>query len=290
MKIGLNLLILGSEITLDHRPQLEKLKAYGFDAVEVPMFSGTPERYRELGHLLREIGLSSGTAAIANETANPISPDPAIRARARELHRWFVDCTEAMGGEVIAGPVHCPVGSFTGEAATEDERARCIEAMIDMADYAAKADIQVAVEPLNRFESYLMTTPDEAAAIIRTVNRPNFGMLFDTFHANIEAKDPVASFVRTSDTVNHFHVSENDRGIPGEGHIPFPAYFDALRACNFDHWVSVEAFSRALPEIAGATRVWRDLFEKTDDVLRAAPAFVKRQWQDAGERLAAGRA
>ena len=156
MKIGINLLIIGAEITPDHRPQLEQLKAYGFDAVEVPMFTGTPKRYAEIGRMLADIGLSAGTAAIATEQANPISPDPAIRARARELHHWFVDCTAAMGGEVIAGPVHSPVGAFTGVAATPEERERCIEAMVDMADYARPSGIRISVEPLNRFESYLM--------------------------------------------------------------------------------------------------------------------------------------
>ena len=287
MKIGINLLVIGSEITPEHAPQLAELKANGFDAVEVPMFTGSPERYAELGRLLSDIGLSCGTAAIANDAANPISADAGIRAKARDLHRWFVDCTEAMGGEVIAGPVHCPVGTFTGYAATDEERARCIEAMKEMADYAARANIRIAVEPINRFESYLMSTVDEAAEIVAAVARPNFGILFDTFHANIEAKDPVGTFERHCKSVMHFHVSENDRGIPGTGHIPFPAYFDALRRCEFDHWISIEAFSRALPEIAGATRVWRDLFESTGELIREAPAFVKRQWQDADTRLRA---
>ena len=109
--------------------------------------------------------------------------------------------------------MHSPVGAFTGLAATPEERERCIEAMVDMADYARPSGIRISVEPLNRFESYLMSTVKEAADIVTAVNRPNFGILFDTFHANIEAKDPVAAFENYHGLVNHFHVSENDRGI-----------------------------------------------------------------------------
>ena len=286
MKIAINLLVVGAEITPDHAPQLEKLKACGFDAVEVPMFTGTPARYAELGRMLADIGLDAGTAAIATVEANPISPDPAIRAKARDLHRWFVDCTHAMGGEVIAGPVHSPVGSFTGYGPTPEEEERCVAAMRELADYAAPAGIRIAVEAINRFECYVMSTMAAASAIVGAVGRPNFGILFDTFHANIEEKDPVAAFEQHFGEVNHFHVSENDRGIPGTGHVPFPAYFDALRRCGYDRWLTIEAFSRALPEIAGATRVWRDLFESSDDLFSQGSAFVRREWQAAGERLA----
>jgi D-psicose/D-tagatose/L-ribulose 3-epimerase len=289
LKIAINLLVIGAEITLDHGLQLEKLKACGFDAVEVPMFTGTPERYAALGRMLADIGLDSGAAAIATAEANPISPESAVRAKARDLHRWLVDCTHAMGGEVIAGPVHSPVGFFTGFGPTTVERERCIVAMGDIADYAAAAGIRIAVEPINRFESYLMSTVDEAAEVVAAVDRPNFGILFDTFHANIEAKDPVGTFERHHVAVNHFHVSENDRGIPGTGHVPFAVYFDALRRNGYDDWLTIEAFSRALPEIAGATRVWRDLFDSTDELFREGPTFVRRGWEAAGERLAAER-
>ena len=289
MKIAINLLVVGADITLDHRPQLQKLKAQGFDAVEVPMFSGTPAGYAALGRMLADVGLGAGTAAIATDEANPISPDPATRAKARDLHHWLVDCTHAMGGEVIAGPVHSPVGFFTGYGPTAEERDRCIAAMRDLADYAAPAGIRIAAEPINRFECYVMSTVDAASDIVRAVNRPNFGILFDTFHANIEEKDPVAAYERHHGEVNHFHVSENDRGIPGTGHVPFAAYFDALRRHRYGGWLTIEAFSRALPEIAGATRVWRDLFNSTDDLFREGPAFVRREWKAAGERLAVPR-
>ncbi|SCM76128.1 Xylose isomerase family protein [uncultured Pleomorphomonas sp.] len=289
MKVAINLLILGAEIRPDDRPRLERLKAFGFDAVEVPMFAGTPADYAELGRMLSDIGLAAGVAAIATPEANPISTDPAVRAAARERQHWLVDCTAALGGEVIAGPVHSPVGLFTGEAATEAERAWCVEAMQALADEAAGAGIRIAIEAVNRFECYLMSTIAEAAAICEAVGRDNFGILYDTFHANIEEKDPVATYERFHRQVNHYHVSENDRGIPGTGHVPFAAHFDAVRRSGYDGWMAIEAFSRAVPEIAGATRIWRDLFDSTDELYRRGAAFIREEWRAAGERVMAGR-
>ena len=288
MQVAINLLILGAEIRPDDYPRLEKLKAFGFDAVEVPMFGGTPATYAEIGRMLADIGLAAGVAAIAVPEANPISKDPAVRAAARERQHWLIDCTAALGGEVIAGPVHAPVGLFTGEAATEAERAWCVEAMQALADEAAGANIRIAIEALNRFECYLTSTIAEAAAISEAVGRPNFGVLFDTFHANIEEKDPVATYERFHRYVNHYHVSENDRGIPGTGHVPFAAHFDAVRRSGYDGWMTIEAFSRAVPEIAGATRVWRNLFDSTDELYRRGVAFIREEWRAAGERVLAG--
>jgi len=135
----------------------------------------------------------------------------------------------------------------------------------------------------------LMSTIAEASAIYREVAHPNYGYMFDTFHANIEEKDPPATYERYHREINHFHVSENDRGIPGTGHVPFQAHFDALRRCSYDGWLTVESFSRALPELAGATRVWRDLFDDVDVLFARSAAFVRQQWDAAGERLALSR-
>jgi D-psicose/D-tagatose/L-ribulose 3-epimerase len=287
LKLAFNLLVLGADISVRHAPQLERLKALGYDAVEIPVFDGTPEHFRTLGRLLAEIGLSAGAAAVATPDANPVSDDPSIRARARDRHRWLVDCTHAMGGEIIAGPVHSPVGVFTGFAPTPQEKERCVEAMRALAEYAQGAGIMVSAEAVNRFECYLMSTMEAASEIHRKVNHPNYGYMFDTFHANIEEKNPPAAYERHHREINHFHVSENDRGIPGTGHVPFAAHFDALRRCNYDGWLTIESFGRALPELAGATRVWRDLFDDVDELFAESADFVRRQWKAAGDRLIA---
>jgi len=286
VKVAFNLLVIGADIGMQHARQLERLKALGYDAVEVPVFSGKVEHYAALGRLLADIGLTAGAAAVATPEANPVSPDPAVRAKARDHHRWIVDCTAAMGGEIVAGPLHSPVGVFTGFGPTPEEFDRCAEAMRAMADYAAPTGIRISAEAVNRFECYMMSTIAQASALHRAVDHPNYGYMFDTFHANIEEKDPPATYERYHAEINHFHVSENDRGVPGSGHVPFAAHFDALRRCRYDGWLTVESFGRALPELAGATRVWRDLFEDLDSLFAESVAFIRREWAAAGERLA----
>ncbi|WP_151719827.1 sugar phosphate isomerase/epimerase family protein [Gemmobacter serpentinus] len=283
MKLAFNLLVIGAEITPAHAPQLARLKALGYDALEIPVFSGTLAQYREIGRILSDLGITPGAAAVATAAANPVSPDPEVRARARDHHRWIVDCTHAMGGEIIAGPLHSPVGVFTGSGPTDAERAHCITAMRALAEYAGEAGIKVSAEAVNRFECYMMSTMEEASRIWRAVDHPNYGYMFDTFHANIEEKDAPATYERYHREINHFHVSENDRGVPGTGHVPFRAHFEALRRCGYDGWLTVEAFGRALPELAGATRVWRDLFDDLDALFAESAAFIRHEWARAGE-------
>ena len=90
----------------------------------------------------------------------------------------------------------------------------------------------MAVEPLNRFECYALNTVADAADIVRRVNEPNYGLLYDTFHANIEEKDPVGVVAPNIEHIIHVHISENDRGTPGKGHVPWADDFKALKAAT----------------------------------------------------------
>ena len=137
-----------------------------------------------------------------------------------------------------------------------------------MAEHAGKAKIMLAVEYLNRFECYLMNTAAETARYVREVEHPNFRMMYDTFHANIEEKN-IADSIRVcrKETI-HIHISENDRGVPGTGHVDWNATFDTLKETGYDGWLTIEAFGWAFPEIAAATKIWRKLFA---DELRLGP-------------------
>jgi D-psicose/D-tagatose/L-ribulose 3-epimerase len=285
VRIGFNLLVVSGDVTVEHAPVLETLKALGYDGVEIPVFGGDLKRYRDLGRLLADLGLAATSVSIMEPDSNPLSDDRTVRERARDRHRWAIDCTAALGGTVIGGPLHSPVGLFTGAGPTETELARCVEAMHAIADYAAPAGVAISVEAINRFECYAMTTMAQASEIYRRVGHPNYGYMFDTFHANIEEQDPVGAYERHHREINHYHISENDRGIPGRGHVPFAAHFDAIRRCGYDGWLTVEAFGRALPSLAGATRVWRDLFPDMDTLFAESIQMIRRHWDEAGERV-----
>ena len=274
MKIGFNLLLWTTHLDTSLVPTLRALKSAGYDGVEVPVFGGDVAYYGRMKAMLDDEGLASTVVAIVQDEArNPLSA--ANEAAGVDYLRWLVDCAVALGAEVLAGPFYQPLGVFSGYPLTDMEWQRLIRTQTAMADHAGEA-ITLAVEPLNRFECYALNTCARAAELVQAVNRPNYGYLFDTFHSNIEERDPVAALAATMHQVSHIHISENDRGTPGRGHAPILPAIAAARAGGYDGWLTVEAFGHALPDIAAATRVWRPLFTSTDDVITEAIALIRR--------------
>jgi D-psicose/D-tagatose/L-ribulose 3-epimerase len=259
------------------------LKKAGYDGVEIPLFGGDVAHFEKVGRAIRDNGLDcTSVTVIPDEEHNPISADADHRKGGVEHLKWAIDCSEALGSEILCGPFYQPLGVFTGEGPSEDEKKRAAKVHQEASDYAAKANVTLAVEYLNRFECYFLNTMDQTADFVKRVNKPNYGVLYDTFHANIEEKDPIGCIGSYMDMVKHVHISENDRGTPGKGHIDFSGTFKALRSGGYDGWMVIEAFGRALPDLAAATRVWRDFFPSADEVYTEGLKLIKKQWQAAG--------
>ncbi|HZA66971.1 MAG TPA: sugar phosphate isomerase/epimerase [Geminicoccaceae bacterium] len=279
MKTGFNLLLWTTHVTEAHFPLLEKLRAAGYDGVEIPVFEGDPAHFERVGRAIRDQGLGCTTATILPDRAHSaISPDPRSRAGALDHLGWAIECSAALSSEVLCGPFHQELAAFSGAGPTEDEKARAVEVHRQAADVAAAAGLVLALEPLNRFECYFLNTMADAAAHVRRVGRPNFGALYDTFHANIEEKDPVGCIAETADVIRHVHVSENDRGTPGKGHVPWRATFKALREAGYDGWLTIEAFGTALPALAAATKVWRPFFSAPEEVYEHGLRTIRENW------------
>ena len=221
MKTGFNLLLWTTHVATAHLPLFEKLKAAGYDGVEIPLFEGSVAHFEQVGRAIRDNGLGCTTVTVLPDAAHSaISPDPASRQGALDHFAWAIECSSALGSEVLCGPFHQPLAVFSGAGPTEDEKARAAEVHRQAAEMAARNGLVLAVEPLNRFECYFLNTMADARAYVRRVDHPNFGALYDTFHANIEEKDPVGCIAETADVIRHVHISENDRGTPGKGHVP----------------------------------------------------------------------
>jgi D-psicose/D-tagatose/L-ribulose 3-epimerase len=278
MKTGMNLLLWTTHVTSDLFPTLAKLKAMGFDGVEIPIFEGDAAHYREVRRELDKLGLGCTTVTVATPEANPISPDAAVREAAVERLRRTVELTAVLGGDVMAGPYHSPLAVFSGGGPTPDEKKRAADVLRRVAEDAQKAKVMLAIEYLNRFECYFLTTAADAKAFVRQVDHPHFRTMYDTFHANIEEKNPPQVIADLAGSFAHVHISENDRGTPGTGQVRWEDTFRALRKTGYDGWLVIEAFGRALPALAAATRVWRDLFPSADDLCKLGLRFMKEKW------------
>ena len=281
MKLGFNLLLWTPHVTLEHEPLLRELKKTGYDGVEIPMFEGDPDHYARLGALLDSIGLERTVVSVLGAGNNPLSADKAQQAAALARAKWAVDCSAALGATILGGPMHSEHGYFSGAPATAAERKRAISFHRKAGDYAARKNLRFAVEALNRFEVYLLNTMQQLNDYLDEVGHPAIQGMYDTFHANIEEKDPIAAIKTIKPHLIHVHISENDRGTPGKGHVPWDETYKALRKAKYDGWLTIEAFGRALPALAAATRVWRDFAPNHEEVYRFGYKHMKQGWAKA---------
>lgn len=283
MQVGVNLLCLSGFIEAEHLPWIERIKALGYDGVEIPVLRGDPDHYAWLGGELDRLGLRRTTTSIVpGPEVSPVSSDPEVRKAGRAHLDWALDCAIALGAESVGGPFHAPIGHFTGAGPTEDELRYGAEAHHAMAERAAANGVYLSLEHLNRFETYFLNTMEQARAYVDRVDHPSFRIMYDTFHAHIEERSQPRAIAHLGNGMGVLHVSENDRGIPGRGQVDFDAVFRAVRATGYDGWVVLEAFGAGLPELAAATRVWRPLFPDFDTLFAESVAFIRKGWAAAG--------
>src|SRR5262249_18582482 len=103
--------------------------------------------------------------------------------------------------------------------------------------------------------------------------------MYDTFHAHIEEKNVAQAIADTADSIVHVHISENDRGTPGTGQVRWDDTFRALRKANYDGWLVIESFGRALPALAAATKVVSALFPSAEGGYTQGLRFMKHKWE-----------
>ena len=278
MKTGMNLLLWTGQVTSEHFPLLGQLKAAGFDGVEIPVFGGEPADYKPVRAELDRLGLKCTTVTVLNPETSAISPDAKVREASLAWLKKAIDINHVLGAETMVGPFHSPLGVFSGSGPTDDEKKRAADVLRQAAEHAKSANLMLGIEYLNRFECYFLTTATAAVELVKAVDHPNFRTMYDTFHAHIEEKCQASTIRTLAPVLAHVHISDNDRGTPGTGQVHWDKCFNTLKEVGYDGWFVIEAFGRALPDLAAATRVWRDLFKAPEDVSTYGLKFMKERW------------
>ena len=282
MKYGVNTFIWTANFDGSHLHLLPAIKEHGFDAVEVALFSPAELASADIRRGLEANSLEVTCCSIMAGGMNVISEDPKVR---RKTRTHLVDCAMAaadIGAKVIAGPLYSPVGYLPGRRRTEDEWKWAVECYQDLGDDLAGCGVTIALEPLNRFETYFLNTTEDAVKLCDEIDHPNVGILFDTFHANIEEKDVAAALRLSAPHLKHVHTCENDRGIPGTGHVDWPGVFKALREIGYDGYLTIESFGFALGALSAAASIWRDVAPTPESIAFEGVKFLRQGMAQAG--------
>lgn len=278
MKLGLNVFLWSGQTDEKLFPVLEKIKKWGYDGAEFPLFHANEAVYRKVREKLEELKLGATGCTVCSDEANLISDSQEVRKAGVEHLRTMLRMCKALGAEVLCGPVAPPLGKLVGRGRSKEEWKRAIEGLREVGRYAEEAGVTVAVEAVNRFETYFVNTAADLRALVEEVGHPRIRMMFDTFHANIEEKNIYEALRNCGKFLAHVHISENDRGIPGTGRVPWDEVRKALRELRYQGWLTIESFGQAVPEIAAAAAIWRPLFSSNDEVGEKGIKFLKAQF------------
>ena len=274
MKFGIHAGLWMARWTDEITPILKTVADLGFDGVEVSLLGMSDEKADALGKAVKEYGLevtcSDGLAPDKDIT----SADPLVRQAGIEYLRWAIETTARIGSRGLAGVVYAPWGMY--DPANKVQRAaRSSEAFAAIDDHLAKHDVTLGIEAINRFETDLVNTASEAVAMAEASGSSRVGALLDTFHLNIEEKDIKSAITQTGDRLVHFHVSDNDRGVPGSGHVPWTEVQSGLREIGYDGWIVAEMFVIMGNPASRDLNIWRNIEPDANDAARRALSFMQ---------------
>ena len=258
------------------------IAAQGFDVIELPIESvgdWDPERTADV---LAGLGLGVTTCAVMSAGRDLTTGDAATTAATQAYLRASIDHAATVGSKVLAGPIYSPVGRVWRLDAAERPATirRLIEALRPVVDHAGERGVRLALEPLNRYETSLLNTVDQALDVVEAVDSPALGLCLDTFHLNIEELDPVAATRRSGVRIAHVQACGTDRGAPGRDRFDWAGFVAALADAKFDGPVCIESFTVENASIARAASIWRRLAPSQDALATDGLAFLRRAFAD----------
>ena len=260
---------------------IDHAKALGFDLIEIPLMEielVDPDAIRER---LDRVGLGVCTSTACSEATDLTADDPAVRAAGVDYLKRCVEATAVMGGQSFSGVLYSAIGrridGMPGEAYWE----RAADGLRAVARHAQEHNVTVGLEPINRYESFLVNTCAQALRLRAMIDEPNVAIHLDAYHMNIEEEGFYAPTSAAVPYLCHYHLSESHRGTPGTGTVDWEAIFRALADGGYGGVVGLESFSQVSDAMRAATCIWRPLAPSSDHLLAHGLAYLKEREAEA---------
>ena len=275
-KIGASSFIWVSPFSTDRLDQLSHAKSFGFDVYEIAVENPEAIDIERVREEAKRVGIDVNICGAFGETRDISSDVPQYRENGIAYIKTLIDMAEAVGSPYVAGPMYAAVGRT--RLATPEERKRqtalAVENMKTVAEYAAKRNVNLAIEPLNRFETDFINTVEQGLEFLHLLGYDNAGFLLDTFHMNIEERSLPAAIHMAKGRIFDFHSCANDRGTPGKDHFDWQAIRKALFDAGHTGPVVIESFTPEIREIAKAVSLWRPVAQSPDELAKNGYDFL----------------
>ena len=282
--IGVNAWVWTSPFTTQDGPDglwlMDKVKQMGFDSFEFGLEDPSHVDPKKLGEWARQLGLKLVICGAFGPDRDLTHDDAGPRENSLNYITQAIEICAKSGTPTLAGPMYSAVGKrrhVTPEQ-KKTEWDRAVKGIKEAARRAKDHGVQLAIEPLNRFETDLINTAAQVKKLIDDVGDSTVGFHLDTFHMNIEEKNSADAVRLAGNRLYHFHACENDRGAPGSGvNIDWDGVAKALKDVGYSRQAVIESFTPKTKSIAAAAAIWRD-FEPSQDALAGnGLAFLRKK-------------
>jgi D-psicose/D-tagatose/L-ribulose 3-epimerase len=282
MRFGASTFIWVSPFSNKTLDLIDRVKAFGFDLIEVCVEDPDTVDLATIRARITKADLRVTICGAFGPNRDLSSEDESVQKAGLFYLRRCIDFAQALDSPFVSGPMYAAVGNtrLVDEDARRAQWKRSAANLKVAAAYAAERSVKLAIEPLNRFETDLINTVDQGLRMVDEIAADNVGLLLDTFHMNIEEKDIPAAIRRAAGRIVEFHACSNDRGTPGEDHLPWRAIAGALRDVRYDGPVVIEAFTPEVREIARAVSIWRPLAKNQDSLARDGLKNLRAVFED----------
>lgn len=233
--------------------------SWGADGVEVHMHRAAELPTQELKKAAARHSVAWTLGVVLTADNNLVSPDAEIRKAGVEHIISAVHAASDIGASNIGGVLSAAGRVFSGAPATEAELERVVDGLCAVSAVAEALDVTVSIEATSRYLGYVLNTADQARALLDRVDSTHVRVQLDTFHMNIEEASVPQGILDAGDRLGYVQIAESHRGLLGSGHIPWPEVMEALRAVDYDGWLTFEAFTPAHANIAAKSNTWRHL-------------------------------
>ncbi|RVT72752.1 sugar phosphate isomerase/epimerase [Flavobacterium sufflavum] len=258
---------------------IKKTAEYGFDMLEINLPTSLDFDAKTTQKQLDQYGISGRCSLNLPANAHiPFYPEQAVT-----IIKSALDKVAEMNGDFLGGVLHSAIGTFTGNPCTKDEKLIVQQVFTEVAAYAKERNINLGIEPINRYESYVFTAAEEVLNMIESIGTTNIGLHLDTFHMNIEERNFYDPIIRAGNNLNHLHITESDRGMTGEGNVHWDDLFKALAEINYQGPLVLENFSSEITELIGPTSLWRPSKYNSEELAKGSLLFMKKmvaKWYD----------
>lgn len=254
-----------------------RVAGWGFDLLELPVEDIGDWDPRRARVLLEDLGLDASVVLVMGPGRELVATDPGTRKATRDYLRRVVDAAAEVGSTVVAGPAYASVGRMWRMSPSERAglRAELTEALAPVVDHASAAGVRVAVEPLNRYETSVLNTVDQALEVLADLPAEHCGLALDLYHMNIEERDVADAITRAAGRIHHVQVCANDRGTPGADHLDWSRIVRNLGESGYFGPLVIESFTADNESIATAASVWRPLAVSQDAIAVDGLAFLR---------------